>query len=61
MTCGLDGFGEQAAAHDGFADKRDQGRVVGVVIERVAVGDPLDDEPTGTFEDARISGLLAAV
>ncbi|WP_425450018.1 hypothetical protein [Virgifigura deserti] len=52
-----DDFGQASAAEDVLADERDQGRVIGVVIEGVAIGDALDDKPRRTVENGCILRL----
>ena len=47
---GRDGPLETAAAQDVLQAKGDQGGVLAVMVERVAAGDALDDEPGGLFE-----------
>ncbi len=52
---------QQAPAQDGLADEGRQRGVIGAVVERIAVGDPLDHQPAGAFEDASVFRLPAAI
>ena len=51
---------QQAPAQDGLAHEGRQRGVIGVVVERIAVGDPLDHQLAGALEDAPVFRLPAA-
>ena len=52
---------EAAAAQYVLDAKRDQGRVLAIVIESIAAGDALDDKPGGFVQDVGNSRLLLTI
>ena len=53
-------LGQHPAAQHRLADQGDHDRVLGVVVERVAVGDPLDHELGARAQDGGIFGAAIA-
>ena len=58
---GCDGPFEATAAQNVLDAKSNQGCVFAIVIERIAVGDALDDEPGGFVEASGNLRLLIAI
>ena len=58
---GRDGPFEATAAQNVLDAKGDQGCVFAIVIERIAAGDALDDEPGGFVEAGGNLRLLVAI